>query len=689
MRGPRLSALLTLLVSLCSGFPLTAHAAEPAVDRDGIRQAYEAKDFTKVLALGKRLRSDRDAIVRIPDAAWRVALALEQQKAWKDALEIYGALADGVKDHEAVSAIGRMAFLIDYEHRDVAVKPLTKKYPNRATVFVAAAQAAGLAYRDEIRILEAAYNRLEPPYDGNTAMIRWLQGDLLMELADYEGAGATYRDIGNSPDLDFYFSMLVRAHIAAGQWEQAREYQKYVVHGLAAGSFRSPNAEALAHRMLADLEEHYGAARRDSLAAYRAALATNPVPTDADFKEFVDAIQGADTSSYDRFSHYKGEGWHLVYDPRDHSLAADMPVGWEAPAFEERASFVWDAVVSPERLAAAWDPERGAFSWSIEDPAYDWRRFTRGRVLAWPVGRMFMGDHAITGKGVVLSVNAPPYRGPCRFGIPVAEANVIARVIESRPLEDGESLLHCVLADSMEFIGSGYQVGRSLVPTGYGRLIDHKRGTFFGRFLDGVPADGAFVWPNGDYDVLGDKEIRCINKYRWHIGDRRWERPWQPRDKSEVTVAADQVYEYFDLTTSMLLRFDPRTGKYSETRDEQRLAKNLEYFKAAESARADMERYQKERDAELAAERQARYLVPETSTPSNGSTVSSGQAFSFTKSLSSNICVRCRGVGQLYVAPTTTQGWTYSDVSKQILDTTIYTSGHMKVCHWCNGTGKR
>ncbi|MEQ1832509.1 MAG: hypothetical protein ABL977_05590 [Candidatus Eisenbacteria bacterium] len=689
MRYSRFRALSTLLMTLFAAFPLNAHAAEAAVDRAGIRQAYEAKDFAKVLALGKRLRSDRDAIVRLPDAAWRVALALEQQKAWKEALEIYGALADGAKDHEAMSAIGRMAYYIDFDHREVALKPLTKKYPKRAPVMLATARATGLGHRDQIQILEAAYNALEPPYDGNTTMIRYLQGDLLMEVWDFESAVATYRNVANTPDLDFMFSNLVRAHIGAGQWEQAREYQKYVVHGLAAGSFHSPKAEAIARQMLTDLEDHFGAATRDSLAAYRAALVTNPAPADADFKEFVDALQGADTSSSYGFSHYRGEGWHLVYDPRDHSLAADMPKGWEAPAFQDRAGFLWEAVVSPDRLAAAWDPERGAFSWSIEYPARDWQRFTRGRVLAWPVGRMFLGDHAITGKGVVLSVSAPPYRGPCRFGIPVAEANVIARVIESRPLEDGESLLHCVLADSMEFIGSGYQVGRSLVPTGYGRLIDRKRGTFFGRFLDGVPADGAFVWQNGDYDVLGDKEIRRINKYRTHIGDSHWESPWQPQDKTEVTVAADRAYEYFDMTTSMLLRLDRRTGHYSETRDEQRLAKNRERIQAGQRAREDMARFQKERDAELAAEREARYLVPETSTPSSSSGGSSGQAFSFTRSLSSNVCVRCRGMGQIYVAPTTTQGWTYSDVSKQILDTTIYTSGHMKVCHWCNGTGKR
>lgn len=66
-----------------------------------------------------------------------------------------------------------------------------------------------------------------------------------------------------------------------------------------------------------------------------------------------------------------------------------------------------------------------------------------------------------------------------------------------------------------------------------------------------------------------------------------------------------------------------------------------------------------------------------------------GQAFQFDQRARSNVCVRCKGSGSLYVPPSERQGWKYSEVDKQVLDTKIYTSAHMVKCHWCDGTGKR
>lgn len=65
------------------------------------------------------------------------------------------------------------------------------------------------------------------------------------------------------------------------------------------------------------------------------------------------------------------------------------------------------------------------------------------------------------------------------------------------------------------------------------------------------------------------------------------------------------------------------------------------------------------------------------------------QAFQFKQQIRSNVCVRCKGAGILYVPPSERQGWKYSEVDRQVVDTQIYTSAHMVKCHWCDGSGKR
>lgn len=89
-----------------------------------------------------------------------------------------------------------------------------------------------------------------------------------------------------------------------------------------------------------------------------------------------------------------------------------------------------------------------------------------------------------------------------------------------------------------------------------------------------------------------------------------------------------------------------------------------------------MERAQAEAEAAKSA----------TSSPRSGART---QAFQLNPGTRSNVCVRCKGSGSLYVPPNETQGWKYSEVDKQAVDTRIYTSGHMVKCHWCNGTGTR
>lgn len=65
------------------------------------------------------------------------------------------------------------------------------------------------------------------------------------------------------------------------------------------------------------------------------------------------------------------------------------------------------------------------------------------------------------------------------------------------------------------------------------------------------------------------------------------------------------------------------------------------------------------------------------------------EAFQFKQQVRSSACIRCKGTGSLYVPPNERQGWTYSEVTKQVMDTMVHTSAHMVQCHWCNGTGKR
>lgn len=72
-----------------------------------------------------------------------------------------------------------------------------------------------------------------------------------------------------------------------------------------------------------------------------------------------------------------------------------------------------------------------------------------------------------------------------------------------------------------------------------------------------------------------------------------------------------------------------------------------------------------------------------------GSAAARTQAFQFLEKVRDGRCIRCKGTGSLYVAPDVKQGWVYSEVTKERLDTTEYTSGYMKVCHWCNGSGRR
>ncbi|MBK7671678.1 MAG: hypothetical protein IPJ24_09810 [bacterium] len=72
-----------------------------------------------------------------------------------------------------------------------------------------------------------------------------------------------------------------------------------------------------------------------------------------------------------------------------------------------------------------------------------------------------------------------------------------------------------------------------------------------------------------------------------------------------------------------------------------------------------------------------------------GSAAARTQAFQFLEKVRDGRCIRCKGTGSLYVAPNVTQGWVYSEVTKERVDTTEYASGYTKVCHWCNGTGQR
>lgn len=90
----------------------------------------------------------------------------------------------------------------------------------------------------------------------------------------------------------------------------------------------------------------------------------------------------------------------------------------------------------------------------------------------------------------------------------------------------------------------------------------------------------------------------------------------------------------------------------------------------------NMERAQAEAEAAKSA----------TASPRSGART---QAFQLKPDTRSNVCVRCKGAGSLYVPPNETQGWKYSEVDKHVVDTRIYTSAHMVKCHWCNGTGTR
>jgi hypothetical protein len=41
------------------------------------------------------------------------------------------------------------------------------------------------------------------------------------------------------------------------------------------------------------------------------------------------------------------------------------------------------------------------------------------------------------------------------------------------------------------------------------------------------------------------------------------------------------------------------------------------------------------------------------------------------------------------VGSSVTQGYRYDENNKTLVDSNLHVSGHMEVCHWCNGTGKR
>lgn len=684
----RLFALVLLAVTILVPPAFArANAEKRAEAARAVAAAYEAGDWAGVVAAGKPLVGDREALHDHGGAAWRLAIALEKVGRQDDARDLYAFIADDTGDPDAMwaAALFSSGNLRESQRRS---EEYVKRYPGMAVAFRAAFAAAAWAGEDlRYPKLVDGIRQAETPVPGkyNRGLLEMLRGDLYYRLRMYKEAADQYLHVSSSGSYPIWKTRVLRGAVAAGNWADAARYAPDVAEYAADGLPANPLLLAEARQLLQALQARRDSLRADSIDTRQRRLAANPPPP-LDVPSVYRAVQVEKHDTLETRERWLVKDFHLSCYLPDTTWGALIPIAWECPAFGDRNRPLWSLDLAPDALAAAWDPLRNCYAWRPELVVAGPHLDHEARLIIWPNGEVFLGEYRFAAKGAYFSPTKPPYFGLCRYGRPVTEAQRVARVVEEQALEGGESALHVEMADGGVFVGTGIVTEGQLFPTGFGRMVYPHEGAFIGRFTDGLPCDGVVLLPRGRREYLGNHETKVLygGSGERH-GERHWFDPVWADDYTEVKELGGGTWEYFDLRSGTTLTYNPGTGEYSESLSPQRVVEWQNLLETYRQNRAAMRESELRARAEEEERKAAARAAEEAYTPR----VSSGRAFQFMPREQDTRCIRCKGVGMIYVPPNVTQGWTYSEVTKSTLDTQVHTSGHMEKCPWCGGTGKR
>lgn len=415
----------------------------------------------------------------------------------------------------------------------------------------------------------------------------------------------------------------------------------------------------------------------------RAAYEAAPPPTGLDWGKAIAAafpMPPVEATAMGEVWHkWETERWRILWNPASRELYAWLADAGSAQKWQDSGPGWLRRVLPPDSLWYHWQPEFQCYR--VRDPHQ--RPEDPFCFMLFANGDVFIGAEQFAGGGVYFSPGREPYEGICYFGRPPGVAQRVAEVLEQTEGEGGMQSLHVKLADHSEFAGTGIIESGVLYPASNGRIQYPGRGFFFGRFTDGTPDHGMFKASDGRLFVIHGHRLAL----RYGAGQGRGEKLSLTEDflsdKPEMNQLESGLLEFLDGQTGWLMLYDPEKQVFEERYD----AKRQDLYRIHQKfARYDKER--EERGAQARAEIEAERKEAEKAALQESIQLGRN-AFQFSAPKRNDRCIRCKGAGQLYVGSSVTQGYRYDENNKTLVDSNLHVSGHMEVCHWCNGTGKR
>jgi hypothetical protein len=261
---------------------------------------------------------------------------------------------------------------------------------------------------------------------------------------------------------------------------------------------------------------------------------------------------------------------------------------------------------------------------------------------------------------------------PFRDGIVEQLGQGVVAVESDQPLREVELLL-----TNGDVLTGVVPEGKALDPNtyvGHGRIDRHDGGIAFGLLDRGRLREGIAIAAVGTFDVVDDFQVQNSVVMR---GEKLRANQSISRHTLRVfrTMYEDDrvAVDYFDRKTGRNLQF--------QWKDLSIVSVQNKALKALSDA---------DREAEIASNERFRRYGPTESQPAQ----SSSRAFQFNVAPENHTCIKCRGVGSRWRGGYLQQNvWVWQEGlhpgDRRLRNVTLYESGNMETCNWCNGTGRR
>lgn len=689
MQLRRLAVLIGFVIGLFSWCPAAAARSKGEIWDDQARQqriaaAWEAGDEASVLRIFDE-KPDARAYGSNRECYWKLAVTLEHAGRYAAARDFYVRVADGSGDPDALWGLWRCVLAMGPGKAAAQARALAKERPMLAIVLEALlagpsdAAALGRRFDAGVSLADQKDDRLAG------AALRLLRGDLAMQRGDGEAALQSYVYVSYDHKVAAVYVREAAMFGSLDRWGDAQYDMGKMAKLEGYDAFVSPPAESLAAQVRAGIAAwQQRESTRDSLAR-EAAYAAAPPPAGLDWGNALKAAMPNAPIEDDGYLQWETDRWTIRWNPEQEILFARFADDGANRRSQDPREVMFSRRLGADSLRVCWQPERQRYVVKDHDhePGYPFR------VMLYANGDLFFGANQFAGRGLYLSAGQPPYEGVCYFGRAPGVAQRVVRVLEQSEGEGEGAMqsLHVLLADSAEFAGTGVIENGVLIPAATGRIRYPGVGTFFGQFKDGTPDHGMLQDATGRLFVIHDHRLALNYEPGLRRGDRLVLQGDILKGDPEMLRLPSGVLEFLDGTTGLLMTFDPESGRFDERYDEDRLRL---YQLDVKYARLDQEREQ--RGAEIqarvdASNKAADEAAARLESVSRSST--SGSAFQFWAPKRNDRCIHCKGAGQIYVGSSVTQDYRYDENNKTMVDSNLHVSGHMEVCHWCNGTGKR